>query len=231
MFIPSSHLQFCGVAAAVGLLCTSGVADGSVRRGPSNAAEPWVFRTVLDERSRVIVAALGDAAWAAWDTEACKLYQVWRPGPDGVKLTGAVYDGEHGPQPSTDGQRYHEESRDAAWFIDAGAPARIQYRGHRFGGPERVSFIYQLALPGKDAEVVVEESPSLGIGRNAVLVRSFRISGLPPSAKISLKLAGERGVWSVSGGVAQLKPAGDGMSLIFTGNGDAKLTGRWALPK
>jgi hypothetical protein len=65
-----------------------------IRRGPANTGEPWVFRCVLDARPRVVVAALGDADWADWDTNYGALYQAWQPGSVVVKLVSAVYNGD-----------------------------------------------------------------------------------------------------------------------------------------
>ena len=55
---------------------------------------PWVFRSVLDRRPRMITFALSKTLWAAYDTQNASLYKVWR---DGVEFDGAVYTGELTP--------------------------------------------------------------------------------------------------------------------------------------
>jgi hypothetical protein len=214
-------------------LCLADSAPAETRRGPANTGEPWVFRCVLDDRPRVVVAALGDAAWAAWDTQHGALYQAWQPGNEGVKLAGAVYNGEHGPQPATDGKVLHREPLGPAWFAPgsgtAVSPVPFRYKGHRLGAPGRVSFAYELHLGG--SAVTVEESPSLKPGAATSLVRSFRISGLPADGKVALKLSGGPGSWTAAGSAARLKSAADGAYLVFTQNGEAVLTGTWPAPK
>lgn len=193
-------------------------ADGPARRGPGNPDEPWLFRTVLDDRPRVAVAALGDALWAAWDTEACRLFQVWRPGSAGATLTGAVFDGKHGPQPMTDGVVLLREPGGVAWFTE-GKKAPVRYRGHRLGAPGEVTFLYEIKVPG--AIVAVAESPRLD---GSTLVRTFRIEGLPEGTSLILSLG--EAAWSVSGAAA-LERGGDGARLLFSTNGTSTLAGVW----
>src|SRR5688572_17837212 len=64
--------------------------------GPERPSQPWVFRSVLDSQSRILTLALHDDIWAAYHTDSCSLYKVWR---GHVHLQGAAYDNAHGPQP------------------------------------------------------------------------------------------------------------------------------------
>ncbi len=214
--------------------CLPCLEAAAARRGPDNSEEPWVFRTVLNDRPRVVVAALGDSAWAAWDTQTCNLYQVWQPGKEGVKLAGAVYTGAHGPQPESDGKRLHEEPAGPAWLVPGGSatisPATVRYRAHKTAGPGRVSFVYEISLPGVEKPVTVEESPSLKPGAAPALVRAFRVSGLPEGRQLALRVSGNTGTWTASGPAAQLKPSKDEAHLVFSQNGEAVLTGVWKTP-
>lgn len=203
---------------ALGLAAVSAFAAEPARRGPQNPDEPWLFRTVLDDRPRVAVAALGDALWAAWDTQSCRLYQVWQPGALGVKLTGAVFDGKHGPQPMTDGTMLLREPAGAAWLSD-GKSASVRYRGHRLGAPGEVTFLYEIMLPG--AVVSVEESPRLD---GTKLTRTFHIAGLPEGKALTLALTDA--AWSSSGTTA-LEGSADGARLIFSANGSSTLSHTW----
>lgn len=65
-------------------------------------ARPTVFRCVLDGNARMIVIALGDDVYAAYDANRCTLAKLWR---GEVILTGPVYDTRHGPQPKSSGRQ------------------------------------------------------------------------------------------------------------------------------
>ena len=59
-----------------------------------------VFRSVLDERARMITVPLHDDMWLAYDATDCALYKAWT---GDVKFDGAVYTTVHGPQPTARG--------------------------------------------------------------------------------------------------------------------------------
>jgi len=73
--------------------------------------DPWVFRSVLRSKARMITVALHDDLWAAHNTETGTLYKVWK---GGVNSDGAVYTTAHGPQPSSLGNAYFENKYEAA---------------------------------------------------------------------------------------------------------------------
>jgi hypothetical protein len=84
---------------------TSGTqsATSSTQPAPSTAPahDPAVFRCVLDGHPRMLVMSFTGNLWAAYDTQTCQLYKVWR---GDVNFTGTVYDTRHGPQPSVRGE-------------------------------------------------------------------------------------------------------------------------------
>jgi hypothetical protein len=85
----------CVLLTLAALAVMSGFAD--------RPRDPWVFRCVLDKNPRMVVIALHEHLWVAYDTTTCSLYKAW----DGdVKFQGAVYDDIHGPQPETRGEVY-----------------------------------------------------------------------------------------------------------------------------
>ena len=45
---------------------------------PERPYQPFVFRSVLDEQPRIITLALHDDVWAAYHTDSCSLYKVWK---------------------------------------------------------------------------------------------------------------------------------------------------------
>src|SRR5689334_23362275 len=65
--------------------------------------DPWVFRSVLDERARMVTVALSNDMWIAYDASDCGLYKAWK---GGVHFDGAVYTTVHGPQPTSEGTAY-----------------------------------------------------------------------------------------------------------------------------
>jgi cytochrome c len=205
-------------------------AEDAPRRGVKNDQEPWVFRTVLDARPRVLVAALDDSLWAAWDTQRCRLFQVWKPGEQGVKLQGAAFDGAHGPQPVSDGSRMHEEPAEPAWYLPGkGEPttAVVRYRSHRTGKPGELTLSYQVILDEQKAVVAVEETPSFVAGSAASLSRKFLIKGLPDGKQIALRVSGDASVWSASGVAGELKATGEYRYLVIRKNGEVTLLGSW----
>ena len=65
------------------------------------ASFPRAFRCVLDSFPRMLVIQVSPQVFVAYDTENCLYRLSWiAKNPEkAVKLTGAVYDGKHGPQP------------------------------------------------------------------------------------------------------------------------------------
>ncbi|MEP6794087.1 MAG: PA14 domain-containing protein, partial [Saprospiraceae bacterium] len=92
--------------------------------------QPWVFRSVLDQHPRIITFALHDDMWAAYHTDSCSLYQVWK---GHVKLQGAVYDNAHGPQPISIGNIWLKNPNGQPWNVTKGGQQvlkEVQYGGH-----------------------------------------------------------------------------------------------------
>lgn len=92
--------------------------------------QPWVFRSVLDQQPRIITFALHDNMWAAYHTDSCSLYQVWK---GHVKLQGAVYDNAHGPQPISIGNVWLKNPYGQPWNVTKGGQPvlkEVQYGGH-----------------------------------------------------------------------------------------------------
>lgn len=87
---------------------------------PERARDPFVFRSVLDQRARMVTLALNDDLWLAYDAQTCALYKAWK---GGVKFDGAVYTTVHGPQPTSRGVAYTEEVEGPAWSAELGGKA------------------------------------------------------------------------------------------------------------
>lgn len=177
--------------------------------------DPWVFRSVLDQRPRMITLALSKDLWAAYDTENASLYKVWR---DGVTFDGAVYTTRHGPQPSTQGLGYVVEEPENPWRVNSNGreyTPDVDYLGHRFGDGH-VYLHYRLKF-ASGGVVEIEEVPEsvAGIG-GAKYFRRFSIVKNPKKAEVSLTT-------NVQRQVAGVNVSTDGRWLL-SGNEPAKVT-------
>ena len=97
---------------------------------PERSGNLQVFRCVLDERPRMIVIRLGQEHAVAFDTEFGLLWKAWKaePGQLPVKLEGAVYNGAHGPQPTSQGKIFFTDADPQ--LICSDKAAQLQYLGH-----------------------------------------------------------------------------------------------------
>lgn len=87
------------IGAALLLLAANGIADGSPVRG----RDPWAFRMILENKTRMLVAALRSDLWVAYNPANGTLHKVWS---GGIQFHGKVYD--YGQQNSaTSGTTYH----------------------------------------------------------------------------------------------------------------------------
>jgi cytochrome c len=132
--------------------------------GQNNAMEenerpyqPFVFRSVLDQHPRMITIALHDDVWAAYHTDSCSLYKVWK---GHVHLQGAVYDNAHGPQPITIGDAWIENPDKHPWRVmqdGQNVLKEVQYKGHAIKNGKAI-LKYQLICE-KSIVISVEEQP------------------------------------------------------------------------
>ena len=44
--------------------------------------DPFVFRSVMDKRPRMVTIALHDNLWASYSADSCSLYKTWKGGVD-----------------------------------------------------------------------------------------------------------------------------------------------------
>jgi len=164
--------------------------------------DPWVFRSVLDKRARMITVALNEELWVAYDATTCSLYKAWK---GGVHFDGAVYTTVHGPQPTSLGRPYTEGLPGdvwEAWINDAPIACTVAYKGYRFHD-KRVTFQYDVKL-ADGRTVRVQETPEfvqpehlfppeqrqvwvLTDGQPGLL-RSFWAETIPDDVKLTLAL-------------------------------------------
>lgn len=97
---------------------------------PKRGGNLPVFRSVLDDKPRVLVIRLGSEHAIAFDCENGILWKAWQaePGQLPVKLQGAVYNGVHGPQPVSEGKTLLIDEKPQ--LICSDPTAALQYLGH-----------------------------------------------------------------------------------------------------
>ena len=147
-----------------------------------------VFRSVLDERSRMITIRLDENFWVAYSAETGAMYKVWR---DGVDFSGAVYTTAHGPQPTSLGPAYLVSDEQNPWTMRLNGREStpvIQYKGHTEQGSQttiRLEFKTDL-----DEVFVVTETPQFTQDEagNPGLHRTFTVENAPEGTEVVLRL-------------------------------------------
>lgn len=146
--------------------------------------DPWVFRSVLDSMPRMLTIALHEDLWAAYSTEDCALYKVWK---GYVSLEGAVYNTHHGPQPLSMGDAYVLNEISMPWKVvaeEADQTNSVRYAGHRFVDGH-VQLIYQ--IESKQGHIIsVYEQPEYLLSESGQVgfERTFTVENLPPGNEI-----------------------------------------------
>lgn len=193
---------------------------------PVRPRDPFVFRCVLDKRARMLVAALDEEMWVAWDTSTGGFYKAWK---GGVSFDGAVYTTVHGPQPTSKGPAYAIGDEVTQWsaYVD-GKPAAcaVAYQGYAIEKGE-LTLEWKVTLPGERGIVVREQArfgplrrwwDVLGVrqrptgeGLEPALQRSFSATGLRGTEEIRLAFRYESvrlwtaGNW-VNGRIEEIAP-------------------------
>lgn len=173
---------------------------------PQRGRDPWVFRSVLDQRPRIVTVALSREMWLAYDAQTCGLARIWK---GGVKLQGAVYTSVHGEQPVSAGTRYDTCREGRVWTAtQSGKPIAIEpiWRGY-FYKEGRVHLQYQLRLP--DGRFIdLQETPEITGAENIYpteamlaekglvygmpcLYRSFSADAVPDGVELRLQMRSE----------------------------------------
>jgi cytochrome c len=164
--------------ALLSALAAAGAAQHVGQRLPERPRDPWVFRCVLDERPRVVVIALHEDLYVAYDTTDCSLYKAWQ---GDVKFDGAVYTTVHGPQPTSRGVDYIVKHDEKPWLLRRAGKAQEhpapQWLGYRFIGGQ-VHLRYRVTFD--DTSVVIVEVPEARLmGEEMTFERTIRVEGLP----------------------------------------------------
>ena len=153
--------------------------------GPVRPSQPWAFRSVLDEQSRMLTLALHDNLWVAYHTDSCALYKAWK---GHVHLQGAVYDNAHGPQPISIGNAWIVNPHKHPWSVKNNGNEmlkEVRYAGHAFK-KGRVQLMYDLLL--NDGKIIrVNEQPEyVEKGDQKGFERAFTLHDLPEGYEVSI---------------------------------------------
>ncbi|MBI5361615.1 MAG: hypothetical protein HZA53_00460 [Planctomycetes bacterium] len=143
--------------------------------------DPWVFRSVLDQRARIVTLALNHEMWIAYDAQTCGLYKCWK---GGVDFKGAVYTSVHGDQPIARGETYSTGVEGVVWGAERDGKAldvRTVWRGYFFK-EGRAHLQYEVVLPD-GIRIAIQETPDCFTSEQllpAELLEEFAlVHGLP----------------------------------------------------
>ncbi|MBJ20683.1 MAG: DUF1080 domain-containing protein [bacterium] len=195
------------------------------RKYPGRGHSPWVMRSSLDGRPRMLSIALAEELWLAYSTETASIHQFWR---GDIDFTGPVFDAQHGFEPTSRGIAYARPGTPTAWRIRDGnewTPARIRWRGHGFDPASDALWIrFELRdAAGRHVRRVTEWPERLleGDSSRVALERRFEFTPGPP---VALLVEPERGTIEIEAGAAI-----DGGLLSFTAN-TANIVHRYEAP-
>ena len=148
---------------------------------------PWVMRSSLDGRPRILAVALAPELWLAYSTETASIHQFWN---GDIDYTGPVYDARHGREPTSRGSAYLRAPLETAWRIQQEGewkPAEIQWRGHGFSPDGNALWIRFDVFAPDGPKRTITEWPEREITvelPGATLTRRFEITDGPPVALI-----------------------------------------------
>lgn len=133
------------------------------RRPPgARGRSPWVFRSSLDGRPRMLTLALAPGIWLAYATETATPHQLWR---GEVELSGPAFDGRHGREPASRGLAWWRPPQSpGAWRVRGEAgfePARVRWRGHGFDPKSGALWLRFEVLDRAGRGRIVVERPEL----------------------------------------------------------------------
>jgi cytochrome c len=149
--------------------------------------DPWVFRSVLDKKPRMVTAALNDNLFVAYDARACQLYKAWK---GGVIFDGAVYTTNHGPQPTSKGYAYYTQPEgESFWYVvkDGNESEAVpHFRGYSFADGQ-VTFAYDIEN-GDGKYIRVQETPEyVEKDSKTGFRRVYKVSNLPDGVDLRIK--------------------------------------------
>jgi hypothetical protein len=114
--VKNNFIKLCTVIAFTASLCSCKNTRHEKSSDHKNRGrDPWVFRLNLDYRPRMLVLALDNELWAAYDMQSPRMYKSWK---GGINFNGPMYDDRHNVQPSSKGHTYTIDSaRNSPWKL------------------------------------------------------------------------------------------------------------------
>jgi len=154
----------------------------------SQSQQPWVFRSVLDIKPRMLTMALADDFMVAYDTEHAAIYKAWK---GYVDFDGAVYTTAHGPQPTSIGNAYFINQHPQPWYLVKNGEKiipSVNYKGHLIED-DQVRLKFELSW-GDNNKIMVTEQPEYFESEEGLsgLKRTFTTKNVPEGTQVGLKI-------------------------------------------
>ncbi len=160
--------------------------DGD-KSGNTDLDRPFVFRSVLDGKPRMLSIGLSPDKFIAYSTVDGSMYKAWK---GLINMDGAVFTGAHGPQPTTVGDMYVVNKHDQPWTLMKEGKMQAssyQYRGHKFVDGAAV-LMHSLQEQGTQNIFHIDERVSLeNTEKGEELKRSFSTENLKDGYSLLLK--------------------------------------------
>lgn len=154
------------------------------------ARDPWIFRLNLDDRPRMVVLALNENMWAAYDAQMGGLYRVWR---EGIHFTGPLWDKINAAQPRTLGSAYLQDPMEQSpWRLLIGQKETVivpEFNGYRV---KNNTATLRFTLPlDDDPNIIIEETPEFITHENRLvgLERVFTTQNVPDDVQVALAIS------------------------------------------
>jgi cytochrome c len=139
------------------------------------------FRSTLDGKARILTLKLDNDINVAYDTDSATLYKIWQ---GNLTLEGAVFNGRHGPQPSSEGVSYMQNTQEQ-WVNDNNIG--VEYKAYQYYPDTNQSVLFYQASNGEWQAEVQEKISAERDKEELVITRSFEVSGLPAGISLGLK--------------------------------------------
>ena len=170
---------------ALGLLASCGSPSSTP---PARPMEPWVFRSVLDKRPRMLTLALDSSMYVAYDLANGTLYKAWK---GGIMMEGAPYTSKKNVQPTSWGTPYWSDSvQQTQWAVQSSGnsvTAQFVNQGYTLQD-HQVQLNYALALSSGDT-IQVQEQPEYVTSSTGQpgLERTFTTTNVPAGTTLTLQ--------------------------------------------
>jgi cytochrome c551/c552 len=155
-------------------------------RQPGRGHAPWVLRTSLDGRPRILSLALEEDIWLAYSTTTGSIHRLWQ---GDMKLGGPVHDGIHGAEPASEGVAWWTPPAQTVWRVREGdewRTAQVRWRGHILDPGEGGVQLHFDVVDSKGAVRRIVERPELRRSRDGLqLERRFSLDEGGPAIALA----------------------------------------------